>query len=244
MHGNYFFIETGVKIHLVQNMNSPGELDLSEKDNVDTQPEIFEVTPELFLGWNQRGCKLKYINESDTKLHRVACYRDIIEGRLYMLERPGDSFSGYAETEASIQTQDACQSIVKVGVEGLEAFKGSDIVYEYNIQPSKDLISPYKWGFPIKPDALLMNGTKWLFLESKHTLTAKHVKHFDEKILFLQNHINENWFCHKKFLHRKPTTIVGAMCSISRPNSSILKTENTICLVRNGFAFVRHILHR
>ena len=218
-------------------MKAPGELDLCKDDKL---PEIFEITPSIFIGWSSRGFFVKSIDENDSRnLLAVARYRDLKEGKLYMLERLGDSFSGYAETEARVQTEDACQSIINGHVEGLEAFKGSDIVYEFDIQPPENIKRSLEWDFPIKPDALIMNGTKWLLLESKHTLDAKEVRHFNEKVRFCQMNIDAKWL-HKHF--RKPDTIIGAMCSISRPKPSIVIDKNMILLVRNGFKFMRHVL--
>lgn len=223
-------------------MKPPGEVDLTEDKSV--RPHIAEITPELYLGWRQRGFNLKGITDDgiNTCLLNIGRFRDLKEGELYMLERPGDSFSGYANTEAIIQTEDACHSIIRGDIHGLEAFKGSDVFFEYNIQPPKDIMSVCKWDFPIKPDALIMKGTQWLFLESKHTLEKKHVNYFAEKILFLQEHIDKKWLF-KEHQQRKPDIIIGAMCSISRPDPSIFINKNSICLIRNGFKFIRHVLH-
>ena len=220
-------------------MEAPGELDLS-KDNI--LPHITEITPNDFSAWKGRGFFVMSIDENDSRnLVAVTHYRDFKEGKLYMLKRFGDSFSGYAETEVRVQTEDACQSIINGHVEGLEAFKGSDIVYEFDIQPPENIKRSLEWDFPIKPDALIMNGTKWLFLESKHTLKATHVSHFNEKVRFCQMNIDAKWL-HNQYHFRKPDTIIGAMCSISRPKPSIVIDKNMILLVRNGFKFMRHVL--
>lgn len=199
-----------IKVYLVQNMNAPGHVDLVEEKII---PEKREITPELFSAWMGRGFALKF--EDEDGWHTVPGFRHIVADQSYALTRVGDSFSGFMKVEAEVQTKDCCNAIVRGDVSGLVQFKGGDINLEYNINPPGTVIRPStNWQFPIRPDAVIMNGTEWCVIECKHKPVSQDISYFEEKIRFLSTNIGERWFV-KQYTDRAPKKLIGVMCSVS-----------------------------
>jgi hypothetical protein len=224
------------QVHLAQSMKAPGPVD---SNDIAKLIEVVAIDEEVFKGWLVRQCKMYLMR--DGKKERVIKYADVQDGCSYFLERPGDNFSGFAEVEAKVQTQDAVETIQN-GIQGLNLFQAgkANVVFEPKFHPPKGTHRPSeKWDFPINPDALLVNESSkhWLLLEAKHDLTVAHVGEFLEKVAFLQAHKNSKWVCQKR---TPPNNIIPAVCSISNPTaimSKFVAHPDLKWLVRNGLRY-------
>ena len=99
-------------------------------------------------------------------------FDELTESEYYYLIDDGKSnFGGYSRVEGDVQTQDCVTSILK-GIVRIDNFGSSNltkVIFEYSMTPPKAVQAEVpKLKFPIRPDALLILGDKWLFLESKH----------------------------------------------------------------------------
>lgn len=82
------------------------------------------------------------------------------------------------------------------GLSGTKVF-----IEKYSVSPPdvirKESRKQLGFGFPIKPDALLIYNSTWLLLESKHGATNSDIMLFLKKREFIWEHRNEPWV-HKK----------------------------------------------
>jgi hypothetical protein len=117
---------------------------------------------------------------------------------LYTLERPGESFSGYEKVEAIGQVQDTVASICAGEVGGLEGWKGSSWKEEYEIQPPISYQVQRDINFPIRADAILMNGAHWCVIEGKHEVTLQDVNILRRNLISLATTYEQCAACRPK----------------------------------------------
>ena len=184
----------------------------------------------IFDGWVIRGNKLIHVADSIA----VKSFDAIMEGCVYALMRPGDSFSGYANVEAQVQTRDSVKSIQEDGA--IPGFRSATVVFEPSWTPPQGFSPPpdSKWGFPVNPDALLINGHEWLIIEAKHNFTTSMYNMFQQKVEFLLEHKEKPWIFRS---WQKPSRIIPVMSSVSKPSFAV--RPNTIFLIRRRLRFVR-----
>ena len=161
--------------------------------------------------------RLVVYNESylPSKYCKVQSFDHLIDFELYYVEylNSETNFCGYSKVEGNIQTHDCVQSILSGNVY-IEPFSSQDteVYYEFNVNPPvSGNFKNYSFKFPIRPDALLVHGDEWLFLECKHRCKVRDELVFNEKIEFIRSHLDEKWVT--KGLST-PRTVQGAVCSV------------------------------
>lgn len=158
-----------VHIRIIQSMKPPGEIDFILKRSMHLTTGLPDVSLYSILVRATRYTM------------RVKQYSDLKHYGLYALERPGDNFSGYAEVQARVQVEDTVASICSGGVAGFEVWANACVEFESTLKALTSVRRsppPLKWGFPIKPDALLIKGE----------LNQDHIKQFSEKLDYLRAH--------------------------------------------------------
>ena len=197
-----------------------------DSDNVvDDADSSINLSRELFNDW-VRNEKLLHQVDITSNTNK---FEDVVEDGSYYLSKRSFStnYDGYAKAEADRQAQD-CAEAIRDGHILIPPFneKGTIIIYEYNIDFPKELsdIRP-----PIRPDAILINGSDWLVLEVKHNFSNRLLQRFAKVCDFIEKYRSEKWVCKQ---HPVPTKVVKVACSkvgyskVNSGTSGIIKLLN------------------
>ena len=193
------------------------------------------VNREKLNNWQQRGMFVRQVYGGEI----VEDFEDLSENELYYLAKSEEksSFGGYSRVEGDVQTKDCVDSIMK-GVVRIEDFNESTtkVIFEYNLTPPKEVIAKVpKMSFPIRPDALLIQGCGdvWLFVESKHKATKQDVYIFERKMRLVIQYMDQNWVFQNQ---TPPKRIVYALCSVGQFDEDAVAAagESMILIVREG----------
>jgi hypothetical protein len=182
----------------------------------DNSVEDLKLSRKRFELLQDRRTYLFRIYNEFKRPTRVMDFDDIIPGELYSFKGPKTNFDSWAEIEAQIQTRDVVQSILR-GYVALPPFDKNGTTYSY--EPKiyfPDYLKPefkeFGFGPPFNPDAWLIHGSSWCFVECKHSATTFHLRLFDTKIKKLRPYMSEPWFLGNR---TPPTQVVGIICSIA-----------------------------
>lgn len=166
-----------------------------------------EINRALFQSWTRDKATF-YRNRKPTM-----SFDDLIPGDEYYVAR-NDNFEGFSQAEGDIQTRDCVNSIMSnlslvppFGQPGTEVYIE---IFEFNPPPHID-VSGLNFNFPIRPDAILIHGTTWLLIESKHAASNSHCQTWVKKRDFIWKHRHEKWI-HRNF--PVPTRIIGLINSV------------------------------
>jgi len=144
-------------------------------------------------------------------------FDELSESECYYLIDDGKSnFGGYSRVEGVVQTQDCVTSILKgvVPIDNFHSSNSTKVIFEYNMAPPKSVqVEMQQLRFPIRPDALLISGDTWLFLESKHKVTKRDIYSFEQKMRFVIKCMDQYWVMQDQ---TPPKKILYAMCSIGQ----------------------------
>jgi hypothetical protein len=197
-----------------------------DSDNVvDDADSSINLSRELFNDWVRNE---KFLHQVDITSNTNK-FEDVVEDGSYYLRRRSLStnYDGYAKAEADRQAQD-CAEAIRDGHILIPPFneKGTIIIYEYNIDFPKELsdIRP-----PIRPDAILINGSDWLVLEVKHNFSNSLLQRFAKVCDFIEKYRSEKWVCKQ---HPVPTKVIRVACSkvgfskVDSGTSGIIKLLN------------------
>ena len=197
-----------------------------DSDNVvDDADSSINLSRELFNDW-VRNEKLLHQVDITSNTNK---FEDVVEGGSYYLRRRilSTNYDGYAKAEADRQAQD-CAEAIRDGHILIPPFneKGTIIIYEYNIDFPKELsdIRP-----PIRPYAILINGSDWLVLEVKHNFSNSLLQRFAKVCDFIEKYRSEKWVCKQ---HPVPTKVIKVACSkvgfskVDSGTSGIIKLLN------------------
>jgi hypothetical protein len=168
----------------------------------------------------------------------VLDFEDVHPGGTYFFVKKviKTNFDGYAEHEAARQTKD-CVDCIRSGKLFLPPFNedGTIVYYEYDIPFSKDIEVPgNKFKSPVRPDALLIKGSEWLVLESKHAFTNKHLNTFQAKCDFIERHADKPWV---RRTNPVPTKITFVACSVNTFPKEELEYPEIVKVVREGLDY-------
>ena len=199
---------------------------LCKQDYETLNPPIKKINRKIF---DKLTSEKDLIHVGDL-LTSVEDFDDLIEGETYILSVGGlTNFEGFAKNEGDIQTKDCVASILNGNI-NITGFNISNckVVYEYDIADSnvKNPIKELGFGFPVRPDALLVSEDQdtWVVLESKHTWTKDLMKKFIKKVEFIVSNKEMPWILNKDHnLLKNPKYIIPAMSSISQFD---VKTNN------------------
>ena len=98
--------------------------------------------------------------------------------------------------------------------------------------PKAVLAEVPKLKFPIRPDALLILGDTWLFLESKHQVTKRDIYLFEQKMRFVIKYMDQYWVMQGKTPSKK---VLYAMSSIGQFDAEAMEAgESVIKIFRDG----------
>ena len=163
-------------------------------------------------------------------------FDELTESEYYYLIDDGKSnFGGYSRVEGDVQTQDCVTSILK-GIVRIDNFGSSNltkVIFEYSMTPPKAVQAEVpKLKFPIRPDALLILGDKWLFLESKHQVTKRDIYLFEQKMRFVIKYMDQYWVMQGEI---PPKKVLYAMSSIGQFDAEAMEAgESVIKILRDG----------
>lgn len=207
-------------------------------DQYDSEaPEIRRVTRRIFEEWAIRNTLLKEINFVDGRepiLKNVLNFEDIQPQTYYLLVSGANkAFGGYANTEGVVQTMGCVKCIVD-GKIHIPIFS-DDVVSETAIYYEPTFYGPIgengnKFNFPVKPDALIIRGTIWVFVESKHTCTNAYIKTFEEKVDFMWRNREQFWV---RKNHPVPTMMVVVVSSIGPYSTQTLPGSKVVRTIRS-----------
>ena len=186
-----------------------------------------EIDRPLFRQWSRDKATF-YRNRKP-----AVSFDDLIPGEVYYVAR-NENFEGFSQAEGDIQTRDCVHSIMSnlslvppFGQQGTQVYME---IFEFYPPPNAD-ISGLSFNFPIRPDALLVHGSTWLLLESKHAASNSHTQTFIKKRDFLWEHKNESWV-HKKF--PIPTKMIAVINSVkdftSKPPPNVSSAVGDVLL--------------
>jgi hypothetical protein len=129
---------------------------------------------------------------------------------IYFFKTPPTNLDKWASTEGEIQTRDTVRAIV-TGQLHIPPFDqdGTKVYFERNFDFPDHLKETFKnagFGSPFRPDAWLIHGNSWCFVECKHKAETKDVRLFDRKIKELKPYLTDQWFRGDRV---PPTEVVG-----------------------------------
>jgi hypothetical protein len=96
-------------------------------------------------------------------------------------------------------------------------FNHSDtqVLFERSFDFPKNLVAAFReagFGTPFKPDAWLIHGNHWLFVECKHAIKTSDIRLFDKKLKTLRPYMSDKWFRGDR---DPPRTVIGVVISPS-----------------------------
>jgi len=161
------------EIILFQNLSNP-----EVEDATDIKPNKVVLTADNFTSWKNRGFFMYSVGDGDSDVF-VSEFDKIVAGNIYFLKKLGDNFSGFAQAEATVQTQDAMNCILDgiIDDEKLKRFANLKPEFEYRIDVPDHKLKNGVRG-PIVHDGVIFNGAEVLVMEAKHQLTLKHISSF------------------------------------------------------------------
>ena len=205
---------------------------LSKEDH---EYAITRINREKLEIWRLAGLSIRkkiggaIVDDFEELVDSAECYYLIDDGR--------SKFGGYSRVEGDVQTQDCVASILK-GVVSIDNFHSSistKVIFEYNMAPPKAMqaeMEKQKFKFPIRPDALLILGETWLFLESKHKVTKRDIYLFEQKMRFVIKHMDQYWVFQNQ---TPPKKILYAMSSTGQFDAEALEAgESVIKILCDG----------
>jgi hypothetical protein len=204
-------------------------------DNPDSESNSMYITRNIFEQWvidNKHLYKL-------CNWRKIISFEEIEDEGDYVLVKKsfGKNFEFFAETEANVQTRD-CVAAIRSGQVLIPPFNEEGIIVEidFTISFKKQLYTSWNINSPIKPDAIMIHGSKWLILECKHNFDNALLKEFDKKCDFIKEYAEEKWV-HKNY--PVPTDIVRVACSVGDFNddSAINISSEMIKIVRDGQSY-------
>ena len=204
-------------------------------DNPDSESNSMYITRNIFEQWvidNKHLYKL-------CNWRKIISFEEIEDEGDYVLVKKsfGKNFEFFAETEANVQTRD-CVAAIRSGQVLIPPFNEEGIIVEidFTISFKKQLYTSWNINSPIKPDAIMIHGSKWLILECKHNFDNALLKEFGKKCDFIKEYAEEKWV-HKNY--PVPTDIVRVACSVGDFNddSTINISSEMIKIVRDGQSY-------
>ena len=191
------------------------------------------LSRQIFYDWNKND---KYLFDLGGKI--MINYEDVVSGNSYFVvpKKLQSNFESFAAIEAGIQTTDCVECILN-GSLLFPPFNedGTIVIYEYNIAFQNDTqVQGNKFRSPVRPDAVLIHGDKWLVLEAKHAFTTSLMNDFQAKCDFIRSNADQPWVRKK---HPVPTAFTFVACSINSYSAAKSNTPEIICVVRDGTAY-------
>ena len=169
----------------------------------------------------------------------VKTFEDAVPNGFYLLTKKSvqSNFESYAEFEADVQTRD-CVECIRSGELLFPPFNenGTIVIFDYNMPFGNDTKVPgNKFKSPVRPDAVLIHGDKWLVLESKHAFTTPLMNTYQAKCDFISDNVNETWVRRK---HPAPTHITFVACSVNTYHPiKMSQNPGIVKVVRDGLAY-------
>lgn len=197
-----------------------------------------QITRKMLNDWSMSG-RLLVSTENPSVTYTANNFADIIELNTFALVNAGSlpNLDGYLRTEADIQTRDCINAILK-GQFYLPPFSNSSdtiTTSEFTINLPRSLNqSEYGMTFPIVPDAVLIHGSHWLILESKHKALNTHLKKLDRIGRFVQEYGDEKWVKKK---YERPTEVTLVMNSIGDYSEQVLDDSSVHLVIRDGLSY-------
>ena len=204
-----------------------------------TGQEPTEITRHIFDTYYRFSDKriIGYNELHPSKYCKIQNFDDLKESEVYYVEyiNSEQNFGGYSKIEGNIQTHDCVRSILsgEVNIPPFSCSNDTNIYYEFNIIPPSTASANFQnltFRFPIRPDALLVNGNSWLLIESKHACKIKDEINFFEKVNFIRKHIGEKWVTKEL---STPLHILAAVCSVDQFTESDMSPPSLLRIVRS-----------
>jgi hypothetical protein len=191
------------------------------------------LSRQIFYDWNKND---KYLFDLGGKI--MINYEDVVSGNSYFVvpKKLQSNFESFAAIEAGIQTTDCVECILN-GSLLFPPFNedGTIVIYEYNIAFQNDTqVQGNKFRSPVRPDAVLIHGDKWLVLEAKHAFTTSLMNDFQAKCDFIRSNADQPWVRKK---HPVPTAFTFVACSINSYSAAKSNNPEIIRVVRDGTAY-------
>jgi len=202
----------------------------------------YKITRKTIDAWQERGLSLRELTalEDGTSISkRVETFEHVNVDKTFELTHNDGNFNGYASIEGIVQTRNCAESIIS-GKALIPPFneQGTEVIYEPKFAAPKGFVIPPNLGFqlPINPDAMLIHGTSWLLIESKHSCSRSEIDLFRKKVNFIRANADQPWVYKN---HQIPTLIIGAINSIGpfREGNVRAQGDDLIKLLRSGLPF-------
>mmetsp|Transcript_32510 Transcript_32510/g.46874 ORF Transcript_32510/g.46874 Transcript_32510/m.46874 type:complete len:277 (-) Transcript_32510:135-965(-) len=193
--------------------NCPGECKNSMLSKEDREYANYPINREKLDKWFLKGLSIRKSIGGEI----IDDFDELSESECYYLINDGKSnFDGYSRVEGDVLTQDCVISILKgvIPIDNFHSSNSTKVIFEYNMAPPKSVqVEMQQLRFPIRPDALLISGDTWLFLESKHKVTKRDIYSFEQKMRFVIKCMDQYWVMQDQ---TPPKKILYAMCSIGQ----------------------------
>jgi hypothetical protein len=193
------------------------------------------ITRYIFEQWVIDNKHLYKLNS----WRKIISFEEIEDQGDYILVKKsfGKNFEFFAKVEGNVQTRD-CVAAIRSGQVLIPPFneEGTIVEIDFTISFKKGLYTSWNINSPIKPDAIMIHGSKWLILECKHDFDNALLKEFDKKCDFIEEYAEEKWV-HKKY--PVPKDIVRVACSVGDFNdgSATNISSEMIKIVRDGLSY-------
>jgi len=194
---------------------------------------FMNISRDILSDWNKND-KFLFDLSGNTCIN----YEDVVPGESYFVvsKKLQSNFESFAAIEADIQTID-CVECIRNGSLYFPPFNedGTIVIYEYNIIFKKDTVAPgNKFKSPVRPDAVLIHGSKWLILEAKHAFSTALLKDFQAKCDFIRSNADQPWVRKE---HPVPIEFTFVACSVSSYSNVESDTPEIVKVVRDGLKY-------
>lgn len=195
---------------------------------------FMNLSREIFFDLNKKD---KYLIDLSEKT--CISYEDVVPEKSYFIvtKKLQSNFESFAANEVTIQTA-GCVECIRNGSLYFPPFNedGTIVIYDYNIKFNKDTQVPdNKFQSPVRPDAVLIHGSKWLVLEAKHNFTTALLNDFQAKCVFIKSNADQPWVRKE---HPVPTEFTFVACSISSYSTAVKSdTPEIVKVVRDGLKY-------
>jgi hypothetical protein len=226
---------------------------LTTRRNKELRTSDTSISSKLFLAWRANSFEFLETNINGADFREVFDFDEVEEGGYYILKKERDSFEGFAEAEAAMQTKDVVRSITSGAIddETLRPFIDGEVSLEHSIHPPQEIASSMggRIRFPIRPDALIFNPASALYMECKQDVREADVRLVEEKVEFLREHSTEPWFLkdfkhkYRKSLYKPPLKLQAAICSVTPIANNVQKKfPRVVFLVRKGLHYIKAVV--
>jgi len=200
----------------------------------------YKITRNTFDAWEKNFLSLRELMVSDdgtSRWKRVSQFEDINPDGVFQLNSLGYNYFDFNGNIEEIVHARNCVRNILSGKALIPPFneEGTVVIYEPKFATPEGFVIPPNLGFqlPIKPDAMLIHGTSWLLIKSKHSCSKAEIELVQKQVEFIKANADQPWVYKD---HQIPTLIIGVVNSMGpfREDNVRAQDDGTMKLLQGG----------